>query len=160
MTGRRAGHLTELYDRKELEGRLGTARFGLALDVTDHAAGVRLVTRFAIRPGVAGTSVGQAPIAAACPPYPGPVPPWMRRDGGPRGRHRRALANPKIDEREAPASMLGCEPYLATDRPGPLVIVDKGCASKEFENDLATRGAELLRPPLKREKHRKDESLL
>ncbi|NUQ96487.1 MAG: amino acid adenylation domain-containing protein [Streptomyces sp.] len=34
-----AGHLTELYDRKELEGRLGTARFDLALDVTDHAAG-------------------------------------------------------------------------------------------------------------------------
>ncbi|MEV7471814.1 amino acid adenylation domain-containing protein [Streptomyces kronopolitis] len=33
------GHLTELYDRKELEGRLGTARFDLALDVTDHAAG-------------------------------------------------------------------------------------------------------------------------
>ncbi|MFG2892335.1 amino acid adenylation domain-containing protein [Streptomyces sp. NPDC048248] len=35
----RAGHLTELYDRKELEGLLGTARFDLALDVTDHAAG-------------------------------------------------------------------------------------------------------------------------
>ncbi|AOR35734.1 hypothetical protein BFF78_35825 [Streptomyces fodineus] len=35
----RAGHFTELYDRKELEGRLGTARFDLALDVTDHAAG-------------------------------------------------------------------------------------------------------------------------
>ncbi|WP_413811165.1 amino acid adenylation domain-containing protein [Streptomyces sp. OE57] len=35
----RAGHLTELYDRKELEGRLGTARFDLALDVTNHAAG-------------------------------------------------------------------------------------------------------------------------
>ena len=34
-----AGHLTELYDRKELEGRLGTARFDLAVDVTDHAAG-------------------------------------------------------------------------------------------------------------------------
>ncbi|MCX4993706.1 non-ribosomal peptide synthetase [Streptomyces sp. NBC_00568] len=35
----RAGYLTELYDRKELEGRLGTARFDLAFDVTDHAAG-------------------------------------------------------------------------------------------------------------------------
>lgn len=34
-----AGPVTELYDRKELEGRLGTARFDLALDVTDHAAG-------------------------------------------------------------------------------------------------------------------------
>jgi len=36
---RPAGRLTELYDRRELEGRLGTARFDLALDVTDHAAG-------------------------------------------------------------------------------------------------------------------------
>ncbi|MFJ9036722.1 amino acid adenylation domain-containing protein [Streptomyces sp. NPDC102406] len=35
----RAAGITELYDRKELEGRLGTARFDLALDVTDHAAG-------------------------------------------------------------------------------------------------------------------------
>ncbi|MFD9286171.1 amino acid adenylation domain-containing protein [Streptomyces mirabilis] len=35
----RVGHVTELYDRKELEGRLGTARFDLAFDVTDHAAG-------------------------------------------------------------------------------------------------------------------------
>jgi amino acid adenylation domain-containing protein len=34
-----AGHVIELYDRRELEGRLGTARFDLALDVTDHAAG-------------------------------------------------------------------------------------------------------------------------
>ncbi|MFH8609643.1 amino acid adenylation domain-containing protein [Streptomyces sp. NPDC018029] len=34
-----AGHVTELYDRKELEGRLGTARFDLAFDVTDHATG-------------------------------------------------------------------------------------------------------------------------
>ncbi|WP_428953918.1 amino acid adenylation domain-containing protein [Streptomyces sp. cg35] len=33
------GAVTELYDRKELEGRLGTARFDLAFDVTDHAAG-------------------------------------------------------------------------------------------------------------------------
>ncbi|GGW53275.1 hypothetical protein GCM10010503_33080 [Streptomyces lucensis JCM 4490] len=34
-----AGVLTEVYDRKELEGRLGTARFDLAFDVTDHAVG-------------------------------------------------------------------------------------------------------------------------
>ncbi|WP_175411366.1 non-ribosomal peptide synthetase [Streptomyces sp. TRM64462] len=33
-----AGVLTEPYDRKDLEGRLGTARFDLAFDVTDHAA--------------------------------------------------------------------------------------------------------------------------
>ncbi|MEU2539298.1 amino acid adenylation domain-containing protein [Streptomyces iakyrus] len=34
-----AGVLTEVYDRKELEGRLGSARFDLAFDVTDHAVG-------------------------------------------------------------------------------------------------------------------------
>ncbi|BCJ55996.1 hypothetical protein Asp14428_74710 [Actinoplanes sp. NBRC 14428] len=34
-----AGPATELYDRRELEGRLGTARFDLAFDVTDHATG-------------------------------------------------------------------------------------------------------------------------
>ncbi|MFI2207264.1 transposase [Streptomyces sp. NPDC020192] len=71
-----------------------------------------------------------------------------------------ALANPKIDEREVLASMLDCEPHLATDRPGLLVIADKGFASKEFENDLAMGGAELLRPSFKREKRRKGECLL
>ncbi|TVZ94125.1 non-ribosomal peptide synthetase [Streptomyces sp. BK340] len=34
-----AGALPEVYDRKELEGRLGSARFDLAFDVTDHAVG-------------------------------------------------------------------------------------------------------------------------
>ncbi|MFJ5035260.1 transposase [Streptomyces sp. NPDC088560] len=63
-----------------------------------------------------------------------------------------ALANPKIDERQVLAAMLDREPHLATDRPGLLVIADKGFASKEFENDLAMRGAELLRPSFKREK--------
>ncbi|MGQ4389700.1 amino acid adenylation domain-containing protein [Streptomyces sp. SAS_270] len=33
------GPLTEAFDRRELEGRLGTARFDLAFDITDHAAG-------------------------------------------------------------------------------------------------------------------------
>lgn len=43
------------------------------------------------------------------------------------------------------------EPRLATDRPGLLVISDKGFASREFEADLAFRGAELLHPSFKRE---------
>ncbi|MEU9735929.1 IS982 family transposase [Streptomyces sp. NPDC048002] len=71
-----------------------------------------------------------------------------------------ALANPKIDEREVLAAMLDREPSLAKDRPGLLVIADRGFASKEFETDLAFRGAELLRPSFKREKRRKGESLL
>jgi hypothetical protein len=69
-----------------------------------------------------------------------------------------ALANPKIDEREVLAAMLDREPPLAEDRPGLLVIADKGLASKEF--DLVFRGVELLRPSFKREKRRKRESLL
>lgn len=47
-----------------------------------------------------------------------------------------------------------------SDRPGLLVIADKGFASMEFENDLAMRGAELLRPSFKRETRRRGESLL
>ncbi|GAA1233660.1 MULTISPECIES: IS982 family transposase [Streptomyces] len=71
-----------------------------------------------------------------------------------------ALANPKMDEREVLTAMLDREPHLAADRPGLLMIADKGFASKEFEADLAFRGAELLRPSFKREKKRKGESLL
>ncbi|MDX3715744.1 MULTISPECIES: IS982 family transposase [Streptomyces] len=71
-----------------------------------------------------------------------------------------ALANPKLDEREVLSAMLDREPHLATDRPGLLVIADKGYTSMEFEADLAFRGAELLRPSFKREKKRRGESLL
>ncbi|MBT2407896.1 IS982 family transposase [Streptomyces sp. ISL-21] len=71
-----------------------------------------------------------------------------------------ALANPKLDEREVLTAMLDREPDVARDRPGLLMISDKGFASKEFEADLALRGAELLRPSFKREKKRKGESLL
>jgi Transposase DDE domain len=71
-----------------------------------------------------------------------------------------ALANPKLDEREVLTAMLDREPDAVTDRPGLLLIADKGFASKEFEADLALRGAELLRPSFKREKRRKGESLL
>ena len=45
-------------------------------------------------------------------------------------------------------------PDLVADRPGLLLIADKGFASKEFETDLAERGIELLRPSFKREKKR------
>ncbi|MFD5514301.1 IS982 family transposase [Streptomyces sp. NPDC127051] len=71
-----------------------------------------------------------------------------------------SLANPKLDEREVLTAMLDREPDTVTDRPGLLVTMDKGFASKEFETDLAMRGAELLRPSFKREKRRKGESLL
>ncbi|SFF31497.1 Transposase DDE domain-containing protein [Streptomyces mirabilis] len=71
-----------------------------------------------------------------------------------------ALANPKLDEREVLTAMLDREPDAVTDRPGLLLIADKGFASREFEADLALRGAEMLRPSFKREERRKGESLL
>ncbi|MFE7713264.1 IS982 family transposase [Streptomyces sp. NPDC057486] len=71
-----------------------------------------------------------------------------------------ALANPKMDEREVLQAMLDVEAGLVADRQGLLLISDKGFASKEFENDLAMRGIELLRPSFKREKKRKGEGLL
>lgn len=71
-----------------------------------------------------------------------------------------ALASPKIDEREVLTSMLDREPHLARDRPGLLLIADKGFASKEFEADLARQGVTLLRPSFKREKSRPGEPLL
>ncbi|MFD4835385.1 transposase [Streptomyces uncialis] len=71
-----------------------------------------------------------------------------------------ALARPKIDEWEVLTAMLDREPDTVTDRPGLLMISDKGFTSKEFEAALALRGAGLLRPSFKREKKRKGESLL
>ncbi|WP_329327020.1 IS982 family transposase [Streptomyces mirabilis] len=71
-----------------------------------------------------------------------------------------ALANPKLDERKVLQAMLDVEAGLVADRPGLLLISDKGFASKEFETDLALRGIELLRPSFKREKRREGESLL
>lgn len=71
-----------------------------------------------------------------------------------------ALTNPELDELEVLTAMLDREPDAVTGRPGLLFIADKGFASKEFEADLALRGATLLRPSFKREKRRKGESLL
>lgn len=51
-----------------------------------------------------------------------------------------ALATPKTDEREVPQVMHRCDAGLVADRPGLLIISDKGFASKEFETDLALRG--------------------
>lgn len=71
-----------------------------------------------------------------------------------------ALANPKMGEREVLQAMLDIDAGLIAERPGLLLISDKGFASKEFENDLAMRGITLLRPSFKREKKRTGEGLL
>jgi len=56
--------------------------------------------------------------------------------------------------------MLDVDEDLIADRPGLPIIADKGFTSKEFENDLVMRGAELPRPLFKREKKRKGEGPL
>jgi hypothetical protein len=57
-----------------------------------------------------------------------------------------ALANPKLDERQVLMAVLDHDPSVLTDRPGLLIIADKGYVSRELDNYLAERGARLLRP--------------
>jgi hypothetical protein len=71
-----------------------------------------------------------------------------------------ALANPKIDEREVLAAMLEVEPHLSAERPGLLLITDRGFAAKGFEAEVAARGITLLRPAFAREQPRAGEGLL
>ena len=71
-----------------------------------------------------------------------------------------ALADAKIGEREVVEAMLDREPGMLTQRPGLLLIADKGFAAKRFEQDLADRGVTLLRPNRKTEKQRPGQHLL
>ncbi|GAA4084237.1 IS982 family transposase [Actinomadura miaoliensis] len=71
-----------------------------------------------------------------------------------------ALANPKLDEREVVAAMLEVEPELAADRPGLLLIADKGFRARWFDDELAQHGIQLLRPAMRGEQPRPGEHLL
>jgi DDE family transposase len=71
-----------------------------------------------------------------------------------------ALADPKIGEREVLAAMLEVDAELIKDRPGLLLISDKGFASKPFERSLSAQGITLLRPSRKREVLRTGEPML
>jgi hypothetical protein len=51
-----------------------------------------------------------------------------------------ALANPKADEREVLVSIFDVEPPLLAERPGQLLIVDKGYRDAQTEAALAARG--------------------
>jgi hypothetical protein len=62
-----------------------------------------------------------------------------------------ALADPKIGEREVLAAMLQVDAELIKERPGLLLIADKGLASKPFEHSLSAQGITLLRPSRKGE---------
>ncbi|TMQ79652.1 IS982 family transposase [Actinomadura soli] len=71
-----------------------------------------------------------------------------------------ALANPKLDEREVVAAMLDVDPDLAAERPGLMLIADKGFRARWFEHDLRLRGVQLLRPSMRSEPARPGEHLL
>jgi hypothetical protein len=71
-----------------------------------------------------------------------------------------ALADPKIDEREVLAAMLEVDADLVAERPGLLLIADKGFASREFERSLSAQGITLLRPTRKNEAARAGQPLL
>lgn len=72
-----------------------------------------------------------------------------------------ALADPKIGEREVLAAMLEVDTDLVKERPGLLLIADKGFAGKKFERSLRSEhGITLLRPSRKKEILRAGEPML
>jgi hypothetical protein len=62
-----------------------------------------------------------------------------------------ALSHPKTDEREVLRDLLEIEPRLLDERPGQVILADKGYRSAEFEMFLAGHGATLLRPAMRGE---------
>ena len=62
-----------------------------------------------------------------------------------------ALADPKTDEREVLVELLDVEPELLAERPGLVILVDKGYRDAETEAILAAQGVTVLRPAYKRE---------
>ena len=62
-----------------------------------------------------------------------------------------ALTSAKTDERDTAVAMLDLDPILA-NRPGQVLIADKGYRSATFEAELNAAGITLIRPSLKSEK--------
>ncbi|GAA4600940.1 hypothetical protein GCM10023195_01730 [Actinoallomurus liliacearum] len=58
------------------------------------------------------------------------------------------LADPKLGEREVLAAMLEVDADLVADRPGLLLITDKGFAGKEFEQSLRSGTRHHSAPPV------------
>jgi hypothetical protein len=57
-----------------------------------------------------------------------------------------ALATPKIDERQVLSAVLEHDPDLVTDRPGLLIVADKGYVSAKLDRWLAERGGGVVGP--------------
>jgi hypothetical protein len=71
-----------------------------------------------------------------------------------------ALTNPKIDERQVLMAVLDHDPHLLADRPGLVIIADKGYLSKELDTYLTQRGTQLLRPSYRNHTPRPGQRLL
>ncbi|MFC8716618.1 IS982 family transposase, partial [Kitasatospora sp. NPDC057198] len=71
-----------------------------------------------------------------------------------------ALASPKVDEREVLAALIETEPELARERPGLLILADKGYVSAELDRFLDQHGITLLRPSYRNRTPRPGEGLL
>ena len=71
-----------------------------------------------------------------------------------------ALAHPKLDERQVLMAVLDQDAHLLTERPGLLLIADKGYASAELDAYLHARGADLLRPAYRNRVPRPGQALL
>ncbi len=57
-----------------------------------------------------------------------------------------ALADPKLHERQVLMAILEHDPTLTADRPGLIIISDKGYTSAELDRSLTERGVALPRP--------------
>ena len=71
-----------------------------------------------------------------------------------------ALANPKLDDRQLLMAILEHDPALTADRPGLVIVADKGYVSAELDAFLAARGARLLRPSYRNRTPRPGQQLL
>jgi hypothetical protein len=71
-----------------------------------------------------------------------------------------SLATPNVDDRQVLTAVLEENPDLMWDRPGQLIIADKGYISAKLDRWLAERGIRLLRPSYRNRTPRPDEHLL
>ncbi len=71
-----------------------------------------------------------------------------------------ALADPKIDERQVLMAVCDHEPHLHAERPGLLIIADKGYVSHELDHYLDQRDIRLIRPSYRNRKPHPGEPLL
>jgi hypothetical protein len=71
-----------------------------------------------------------------------------------------ALADPKLDERQVLMCILDEDLDLLAERPGLLVLADKGYVSAELDAYLQARGAALLRPSYRSRAPRPGQALL